>query len=253
MRRPVFGPLLLAAFCLLAPLSARATPVVLYGPGVDGAQATALAKDLLNVTDFKVEGPLFEFIGAGGTAPIVVGAAAVYCPDPNLRQRALKGELLRVREAMREMSYEEAIRDLDDIASRLPCLASDAGRDEIYELFFSRGVAAFFEGDEGGARNAFRQAAAIDPAREWPSDYPPTPQPLFLEALRELLAQPPVALVSEVEGVPLLDGLPDDGTPRMLAGSHLLYVAASRTGLWVKVPPSDQLPPQGLLLTTAVQ
>ena len=241
------------AFGLLVPRSGWATPVVLYGPGVDGAQATALAKDLLRVTDFKVEGPLYEFLGANGDAAVVVGAPATDCADPGVRRRSLKGELLRVRQAMLDMSYDAAMRDIDEIATRLPCLASDAGRDELYELFFSRGVAGFFERDEAGARAAFRQAAAIEPGREWPSHYPPTPQPLFLEALRELLAQPPAPLVSEVDGVPMLDGLPDDGSPRLLAGHHLLYVASSHSGLWVNVPPLDQLPAQGLLLTTAVQ
>ena len=66
-------------------------------------------------------------------------------------------------------------------------------------------------------------------------------------------ASPPATLVVELDGEVMHNGTPADGSPRMLAGGHLLWMPATETGMWVTVPPREQLPELGVLITSAGQ
>ena len=41
------------------------------------------------------------------------------------------------------------------------------------------------------------------------------------------------------------------GPPRLYPGGHLIWVTSQATGFWVDVPAIDELPPEGLVVTTA--
>jgi len=236
---------------LLAAAPAYAGTAVLTAPGVSEADAQEWARQATGKTDFQVLEPLFQRIDLPGGAAIVIGAEAIPCEKP--APRSLKGEMLQVRNAMLDMEYGSVRTIISSITDRIACYAEDAEADDLYQLFFLSGLAGFFEGDSNGARKGFSQAAALDPAREWPTEYPPTAQNAYLDALRDAVAAPPASLVSEAPGPVRLDGAPDDGTPRLLAGGHLLWEASSHTGRWVIIPPGGGLPDTGLLVTTAAQ
>ena len=239
------------ALLLALPSGAQAGVVVLHGPDVDAAQASILAKDQLGTGDLRVAGPLSEWIGVEGGAPVVVGLTTRTCIEPKQDPRGLAGSLLPLREQMMEMSYSSAILRAMLLVDRLPCLARDAQPDDLYELLFTRGIAHFFDGEEAEARSAFAAAAAIDPSREWPRKFPPSPKDTYLDALREVVSEPPALLRSELPGQLFLDGAPVDDTPRLHKGGHLIYDAESDTALWVDVASPAALPPDGLLVTTA--
>ncbi len=245
-KQPLMGAL--CALFLLAGGFADAAPQVLYGPGVSEADAAAAVKGKLDEPAFA--GLIWDRLDVGGNKAVVVGAPAQRCAKE--APRPLRGELLVVRTSMLDMEYGGALDAIDAIASRIACYAEDASAEDLYELYFLRGMAAFNEDKPAEARRSFGQAAALDPSRAWPSEYPPTAQTVYLDALRDAVAKPPAALVRELEGGVSLNGSADDGTPRLLVGGHLLWADSSRSGLWVSVPAAG-VPEQGIILTTAVK
>ncbi len=245
-KQPLMG--VLCALFLLAGGLAEAAPQVLYGPGVSEADAQAAVKGKLDDPVFA--GLIWDRLDVGGNKAVVVGAPAERCTKES--PRPLRGELLVVRTSMLDMEYGGALDAIDAIASRIACYAEDASPDDLYELYFLRGMAAFNEDKPAEARKSFGQAAALDPSRAWPSEYPPTAQTVYLDALRDAVAKPPAALVREVEGGVSLNGAADDGTPRLLVGGHLLWAESSNSGLWITVPAAG-VPEEGVILTTAVK
>jgi hypothetical protein len=157
-----------------------------------------------------------------------------------------------MREQMMEMSYDSAILRGKLLIDRLACLADGATQDDLYELPFTLGVAHFFAGDRAAALEAFAAAAALDPSRGWPRRYPPAPKDTYLDALRQVVSEPPAKVVSEVPGELLLDGLPAEGKPRLNKGGHLLWAEETKTSLWVDIQSPGELP-DGLLVTTAAR
>jgi len=232
---------------------ADASTFVVYAPGLDATTAAATAQAEIGSGDIRVAGPIADWIGVADDIPVVVGATSVLRCEEEPRKRPLKGYLIGIENAMADMSYRDAIRDIDSVIGKLPCLAEMATVDDIYTLFFLQGVAKFFEADKPGAEAAFARAAAIAPGREWPDDWPPTPQPSYLEALRKVNASPPADLVVELDGTVLHNGVASDGSPRMLAGGHLLWFPATESGMFIEVPAREALPDQGVLVTTAGQ
>lgn len=238
---------------LAAPLAASATTFVVYAPGLDATTAAALAQEELGEADVRVAGPIADWIGVPDNMPMVVGATSVVRCDEDQRSKPMKGYLIGIENAMADMSYTDALRNIEVVAEKVPCLASNATQDDIYSLYFLAGVAKYFEDDRAGAEASFARAAAIAPGRDWPTDWPPTPQPTYLSALRSVTANPPASLTVEMDGTVIHNGIEHDGSPRMLAGGHLLFVESTNSGFWIEVPPRDALPEQGILLTTAGQ
>jgi hypothetical protein len=241
----------LAFTCMVGASSALASTFVVYGPGVDATTAAAMAQEELGQADVRVAGPIQDWIGVADNVPVPVGATEVRRCDEDRRKRPLKGYLIGIENSMADMSYRDALRDIETVVDKLPCLAEKATADDIYTLFFLQGVASFFEDDRDGARESFARAAATAPGREWPVDWPPTPQPVYLEALRQVTANPPAALVVEIDGKVIHNGTLADASPRLLAGGHMLWMPATETGMWITVPPRPDLPENGVLLTSA--
>jgi hypothetical protein len=243
----------LTVVCLSPSHSALASTFVVYGPGVDATTAAALAQEELGQSDVRVAGPIADWIGVPDNEPVAVGATTLTRCTGERRKRPLKGYLIGIENSMADMSYRDAIRDIDSVISKLPCLAEMAAPDDIYNLFFLKGVAQYFEDNKDGAMASFARAAAIAPGREWPDDWPPTPQPTYLEALRKVNASPPADLVVELDDTVLHNGIAADGSPRLLAGGHLLWIPKTETGVWITVPSREELPEQGLIITSGGQ
>lgn len=246
--------LLLAAIALtlvLASDAATAAPVVLYGPGLDASAASGIAKQKLNSTEFKVAGPLAERIGVKGVTAVAVGAPSQGCAKP--AKRPLKGEFLMVDQQMSEMEYGTVRLTIDRIVERIPCYGVDASRDDLYTLFFTQGMAAFYDDDASAAQAAFAQAAAIDPSRPWPEQYPPTAKPLYDEALRIMTASPPAKVISSVPGEVMVDGEKNYGKPILYPGGHMIFVPDSSTSLWVTIPRAPAMSKDGLLIMTGAE
>ena len=250
MNKSLLIVLAIAAVAAVA-RSAHAAPVVLSGPGLDSAEAESIAKKTLGTDALQVAGSLADHIGSKGTTAAAVGAASTTCTQP--AKRPLTGEFLVVDQQMAEMEYATVRVTIAKIVERVACYGVNATRDEIYTLFFTQGMAAFYDGDAGAAQTAFSQAASIDPSRPWPDQYPPTPKPLYDEALRVLTASTPVRVVSSVEGEVLVDGEKNYGKPMLYPGGHLIFVPESSTSLWVTIPRAPAMSEDGLLVASSAE
>lgn len=211
-----------AVLCALvaAPSLAHARPVVLYDAAEDAVSAATAAKEALGSGDFKVEGELASVVGPAGQV-VAIGGELTACTKrkgPNV-----EGVLAESTAWVDQMEYKQAIKSVDRIASTLPCGGGSASQVELFQVWFLRGIAAFNDGDESTARAAFSKAAMIDPSRKWDEAFPPTPKPLYLEALQEVLSERPVALTVTAEGV-ALDGAPltPGETITAQVGEHVL-------------------------------
>ncbi len=248
MNRCLGALVFLTVLALVTP-DATAGPAVLFGPGLDASQAASIAEQSLGSTDFEVIGPLAARIGLDDSTAVAIGAPYVTCDEP--AQRALKGEFLRVDEQMTDMEYRAVRATIDEIVSRIACYGADASRDDLFTLFFTQGMAAFYEGDSAEAQTAFSRATAIDPSRPWPKDYSASAKPLYDEALRIMTASPPARVNEQVPGDVNVDGGKDYGNPRLYPGGHLVFVPSSTTSMWVTIPRMPPLSPDGLIIATA--
>jgi hypothetical protein len=248
MNRCLAAMVFLTAVALISP-HATAGPAVLFGPGLDASRAAAIAEASLGSSDFTVVGPLASRIGLDDTTAVAIGAPYVTCAEP--AERALKGEFLRVDEQMTDMEYRAVRQTIEEIVRRIACYGADASRDDLFTLFFTQGMAAFYEGDTAEAQTAFSRATAIDPSRPWPKDYSATAKPLYDEALRIMTASPPGRVNELVPGDVNVDGGRDYGNPRLYPGGHLVFVPSSTTSMWVTIPRMPALSSDGLIIATA--
>ncbi|MCO4773653.1 MAG: tetratricopeptide repeat protein [Deltaproteobacteria bacterium] len=219
MRHP-YLPILIAFGALFVAGSAFAAPVVLHGPNDDAVSAATVAKDVLGSGDFQVAGDLTKAIGPVGS---VVALGAELTPCAKAKIPSVEGVIAESTAWVDQMEYGEAIKSVDRIASLLPCAGGEASRGELFQVWFLRGIAAFNDGDEDSARDAFGRAATIDPSRKWDDAFPPTPKELYLEALQDALSRPPVALEVVAEGVRIdgVDLVAGQGATS-LVGEHVL-------------------------------
>lgn len=205
---------------LLLPLAASAAPTVLYGPELDAVSAAARAASYLDAGDFRVAGP---------AADLVVGADAELVAQGLSLQRCVgeAGELSPVLGVARiqvlEMEFASARAALEGAAAALPCGARDATREQMFELFFLQGLAAFNGGNEAAAKAGFAAAAAVSSSQPWPPSYPPTAKVLFLEALQAALSSKATVVDTDLTDL-WVDGEVAEnlrGVP-LLAGQHVL-------------------------------
>ncbi len=236
--------LLLLLLSAAVPGPAQAAPLVVYGPGLDAADAAVAAKEILGTGDFRVHGSLADLVGPAD-APVVVGAQQAACAA---KAEPLDRVLTQARLQVLELEYASALAALSGAVQRLPCGAEGATRDHLFELFFLQGYMHFNEGDQDAARAAFGHAAAIDRTRDWPKEYPPTAKTVYLEGLKAAVGGDPAPLRVEVDGLSV-DGTAVDpaAPPALVEGGHLL--ALGDHALWVTVGPRSARPASGLVLT----
>lgn len=217
--RHAFG--LLAAVALISlPVGAAAGPAVVYGPGLDAETATARARAFLESDDFTVVGGLAELAGDGA---VIVGAATTPCTGAETPM--LLPLLMGAQDAVINMEYGDALSQLGSIDQHMPCIAKDASRDQLYELYFLQGYAHFEEGHTEDALSDFTVAASLDPKRAWDPTYPPGAKELYLSALQDVFERQRLGVRVEVESA-LIDG---DAVglatkARVIAGTHVVRI-----------------------------
>lgn len=219
---PMIHPLpkiLLSFALLLGPVPSFAATVAWYTQGMDAATAAAAVKWETGLTDFRVEGPVEALLDPAGVT--VLGWPTRSCATDG---RPKVGDVVvRAQAAIDEMEYGSVAAALADAARALPCGAEGASRDALYQLHFLHGLAAFNGGNVAEAKEAFTAAAVVDPARAWPSEYPPTAQPLFLEALQAALRTPAVVQTSFPAGLRIDGAFPAADAPLSLVpGPHIV-------------------------------
>lgn len=211
--------LLILSALLTAPL-AHAAPVVLYGPGLDAASAAAEAAEWLDTGDFRVAGPAGDLVPGADVELVAQGLQLSRCPA----EVGDLGSVLSVARAqVLEMEFESAEGALQTAASGLPCGAADATREQLFELFFLQGLAAFNGGREDEARAGFAAAASVSSTQPWPARYPPTAKGLYLESLQAALQSRATVLDTDLTEL-RVDGEVAEtrrGVP-LLAGRHVL-------------------------------
>ena len=205
----------------LAPSICLAGPTVVYGPGLDSAVAASRAKAELDTGDFVVAGALASLVEGEPESLALVGGAVSRCE--RRVDEVVGGVVVSVRDEVIEMEYESALDRLAGAIGALPCGAVGATRDELYELLFLQGQAAFMHGDQETAAKAFGAAVVIEPKRPWDDRLPPTMKDAYFAALQKVFDREP--LIFDVD----VDGLTIDGAPlaagdrvKLLPGRHLV-------------------------------
>ena len=174
----------LAIVALLAwAAPASAAPVVLYGPGLDGASAAERVRGFLGDAPFVSGGSIEDQIKLDEDAVLLLGLEPALCKAPDRSYEALEAELVSIRESLDQMDYAPIFLKARLARDKLPCTARGSRMEDIYDLFFIGGLAAGFEGNEDEARDWFAAAAAIQPSKQWPSRHSPELRPLYLEGL----------------------------------------------------------------------
>jgi hypothetical protein len=210
----------ICCFLLLLPLTAAAAPTVLYGPTLDAASAANRASAYLDSGDFRVAGPASDLVVGADMELVAQGIELQRCPA----ETGALGPVVGVaRIQILEMEYASATGALEGAAKGLPCGARDATREDIFELFFLQGLAAFNDGREDDARAAFSAAAAVSVSQPWPSNHPPTAKALYLESLQGALSSKTTVVDTDLTDL-LLDGevAENQRGVNLLAGRHLL-------------------------------
>ncbi len=241
---------LIVAASMWAP-PASAAPVMVYGQGIDGPTAASRVTEFLGASTFVNGGSLDELVKLDDAEVLLLGVEVETCRTPDKRFNSLTSELVGIRELLDQMDYTPIFTKASLARKKLPCIAAGASTQDVYDLFFYGGLAAGFNGDEEAAREWFAAAAAVAPSKEWPTRYPPKLRPLYLEGLQKAIRTPPANLDRDLEGDIIIDGTSWTGGPVLFPGGHLIWVTSQKTGFWVDVPPIDELPDGGIVVTTA--
>lgn len=244
---------MLLVVLLFTPLAAEAAPVMVYGQGIDGPTAASRVQEFLSEGTFVNGGTLDDLVKAPDDRVLLLGVEVESCRAPDKRYDSLTAELVKIRESLDQMDYAPIFTRATLARKKLPCIAPGARTEDIYDLFFYGGLAAGFQGDEEAAREWFAAAAAILPSKEWPSRYPPTLRPLYLEGLQKAIRTPPANLDRDIDGDILIDGTPWTGGPVLYPGGHLIWETSQKTGYWVVVPDSSTLPKDGVVVTNVAK
>ena len=232
MRAHLLCLLLAVASLGVVPTPALAAPVVLHGPDDDAVSAATHAKEVLGSGDFRVAGSIGAVLGGDPAALLALGARLSACGGGG--DADFVTALAEAAAWVDQMEYASAMGTIDAVVEALPCNGGKATRAQLFDAWFLRGIAAFNDGDEAAAKRAFGAATRLDPSRKWDDAFPPTPKPIYLEALQETLASPAVLLKVQADGV-MLDGkaLARGSSSPVRAGEHLVTYGGAIFGLLV--------------------
>ena len=189
-------------------------------------------------------GAISAMLSLQDTPASLPGATPVLCSRAVVPGSALDALLASAVNALDSLEYSEGLRASREARLLLPCVREVVPTESLYRLYFVEGLTAFYSGDEGAAKDAFRAAAAVDPTRPWNDDYAPEPQGTFLAALQEVLARSGAPLETGADLLALhIDGRAVSGTVAGLpAGTHFVQVGSpgSVRGAMVLVPESEE-------------
>lgn len=90
------------------------------------------------------------------------------------------------------MDYERVGETLAQATEQLGCALSPVSPQQAGQIPYLRGLSAWYQGDEAGARELFRSALAIQPGMPWDSTYAPEPRTIFEEERAALQALGPI-------------------------------------------------------------
>ncbi len=203
------------------PAASLGAPVVVHGPDDDAVSAATLAKEVFGSRDFVVAGGIVSLVGEAPESLTALGVTLTGCGASKPGDFA--GALGEATSWVDQMEYGAAIRALDGVVTSLPCGGGDASAEQLFEAWFLRGIAAFNDGDTEAAKESFARATTLDPSRKWDEAFPPTPKPVYLEALQETLSHPPVIVQVGADGV-VIDGKPvaRGASASLRPGEHVL-------------------------------
>ena len=217
--RPLLHALAIVAFCAQ---NARAGELALYlgvEPSDEAAAEVAALLSRLEPPAALAEPPVHLADALGEVT--VFGGEIRTCEAEPVDRAAYTDLLVRARVAVDDVRFDEAEALLGQLEAARPCLSEVVPPAELAELFFRRGILAFYRGDPPAARDAFRDAVAVDPDFPWDPDYPPTAQQEFGAAVIEVGRSLPAIVVSFVgdDGQVLVDG---GAVGEIPPGRHLL-------------------------------
>ncbi len=248
----------LLAAVAASPTTAEAAPVVLSASSGEGsapgpADAAVVAKEQLGDVEV-ILGGASTLLNLAANPARLPAAPPVGCAGSPAPRTQLEGLLTTAVDALDSLEYADSLRAATQARDLLPCVQDVVGTDSLYRLYFTEGLAAFYNDDATSAAAAFHAATAVDSTRPWNDDYAPEPQGVFLAALQGVLKTPGAPVDVDPTLVnPHIDGRPVSGRVDDLpAGPHLVQVGAagSARGVIVFVPggaePVPLLGPAGL-------
>ncbi len=222
---------------LLVPAPARAgTParVVVDLAGRDPDVVLAQVRGVMG-DDLAAEvRPLDEVLDAGLGPWVAAGPARLLpCEAERTSREELAARLADAERLIEELEFHAA-RDLLAEIEADACGSIDAVDAGTWaRVPFLLGLAQFYIGDAGAAREAFRRAGERRPDLEWDTRFAPEPQQTFLLGLEDAVRSARVQLSPPVgeRAVFLVDGVPlDPETPVELIGERHVLQAAGADG-----------------------
>lgn len=225
-----------AAAALVCPAATAAggRSVLLYGPGLPGAEAEEAARSqaAAYLRGVKRAEPAVHVseVAFFGPAPLwVIGDVQVRpCSGASRRTDEIRSLVERGKEQTDMLEQAEADETFRSAWLALECAGDLVSEELLYEVHFYSGISAYVAGDRQRARSHFAQAISTDPDRPFDPGYAPEIETLYEEARRQrsqggaasLDLRDPERAMSAV----WLDGRPvtgEDGL-RLTTGHHLL-------------------------------
>ena len=182
--------LLCSLIGLLAVEARAADTVLLYGPGMPGAEAEADARDqaapLLRGGRRTAEAIHVSEVPFLGPAPMwAAGDVHVRPCSGGLRELSEIRDLVeRGIEQTDLLEEEEAAKTFHSAWLALECAGGFVPRDLLYDIHFYSGLSAYVAGDTDRAAEHFLEAVSTDPGREFDPGYPPEIEEVYRAAER---------------------------------------------------------------------
>jgi len=239
------------AALVTGPTTAEAAPVVLFARTADApapgpADAAAVAKEVLGDGEV-ILGAAATLLDLDAHPARLPSSPPVGCAGEAASIADLDALLAAAVDGLDSLEYAGSLRAATEARDLLPCVGDVVPTESLYQLYFTEGLAAFYNDDATSAAAAFRAAAAVDSTRPWNDDYAPEPQGVFLAALQGVLKTPgaPLDVDATLENAHI-DGRPASGVLRGLpAGPHLVQTGAAGAlrGVVVHVPGGEDVVP----------
>jgi hypothetical protein len=247
--------------CLLTGQATAADTLLIYGPGMPGADAEADARDqaapLLRGGQRRADAIHVSEVPFLGPAPMWAAGDVVVRPcGGGLRELSeIRGLVERGVEQTDLLEEEQAAKTFRSAWLALECAGGFVPRDLLYEIHFYSGLSAYVAGDEERAGDHFLEAVSTDPGREFDPGYPPEIEKVYRQAERRWADAD--VLVMEVRDPQLVaievrvDGQPvRAGTDRwqLSPGIHLVQFS-SRFGTFTSLRVEAEEGGQAVLLS----
>lgn len=156
----------------------------------------------------------------------------------------LEAGLKRADDALLELRFTDALTELSQTRTLLPCLEVRLTVAQVRRLFVLEAVAHFYAND-GQAERGFSELLAVDPRLLLEAEYPPKVQKLFFEVARKVARQPLTRVSFEgFEGKIFLNGNEVTGVRELAPGRHIVQLEGPLglvRGAMLRIPDSTSL------------